>query len=112
MAIVPEVDLGEIRQYCAQCVPVDVQDQIRVEATVRGRSVTIFERRPLWREEYGLEWTRTPVAQLRFDPESKSWTLYWADRNGRWHVFDLINPGTITKLLREIETDRTAIFWG
>ena len=49
---------------------------------------------------------------MRYDVANSLWTLYWSDRNARWHVFDLIDPGSISELLEEIELDRTAIFWG
>ena len=44
--------------------------------------------------------------------ENKKWTLYWMDSNDRWHLYDPTFPGPIGKLLREIEADRTDIFWG
>lgn len=53
-----------------------------------------------------------PIAQLRFDPASARWTLFWADRNDRGHLYDLIEPGTAGQLLGEIENDPTCIFWG
>lgn len=37
---------------------------------------------------------------------------YCADRNSRWHQYDLIEPGTVAELLTEIEQDPTGIFWG
>jgi hypothetical protein len=49
---------------------------------------------------------------LKFAPADEKWTLYWSDRNSRWHVFDLITPGAIGKILREVERDQTNIFWG
>jgi hypothetical protein len=44
----PETDLAKIRKYCQAQVPARLRDQVRIEATVRGSSVTIFECRPLW----------------------------------------------------------------
>lgn len=29
-----------------------------------------------------------------------------------WHLYDLIEPGSVAELLAEIERDPTAIFWG
>jgi hypothetical protein len=112
MAGVPELDLRKIQEYAAKVVPQDSQDQIRMEVDIRGKTVTIFECRPPWREEAGSEWTRLGVARMKFDLESLEWALYWSDSNGRWHIFDLISPGPIGKVLEEIERDRTHIFWG
>ncbi len=35
-----------------------------------------------------------------------------ADRNGRWHRYDDLEPGPVGKVLNEIEADPTCIFWG
>lgn len=51
---------------------------------------------------------RPETAQLRYDPASHDWTLYWADRNSRWHRYDDIDPD----LLNEINDDPTCVFWG
>jgi hypothetical protein len=49
---------------------------------------------------------------MRFDPETNLWSLYWADRNSRWHRYDDLDPGPVDELLREIAEDPTCIFWG
>ncbi|TAJ17193.1 MAG: DUF3024 domain-containing protein [Dehalococcoidia bacterium] len=111
MAAVRDLDLARIRAYCAQRLPAQHRGEARVEATVRGRSVTIFDCRPPWQANL-TEWSRVPVAQLRFDLVEERWTLYWADRNSRWHLYDDIEPGTVTELLAEIDRDPINIFWG
>jgi hypothetical protein len=108
---VPDLDLARIRNYCDQRVPKHLRDEARVEASARGKNVTIYDCRPPWRPEL-TEWSRVPVAQLRYNPDTHHWTLYWADRNSRWHLYDLIDPGTIDELLNEIDDDPTCIFWG
>jgi hypothetical protein len=41
------------------------------------------------------------------------WTLYWRDRNLRFHRYDQLPPAPGTgDLLTEIDRDPTAIFWG
>jgi hypothetical protein len=41
------------------------------------------------------------------------WSLYWRDRNERFHVYDgLAASENVQVLLDEIEQDPTAIFWG
>jgi hypothetical protein len=52
------------------------------------------------------------VAQLRYSANTHHWSLYWADRNGRWHRYDDLEPGPVDKALNEIEGDPTCIFWG
>jgi hypothetical protein len=112
MTGIPDLDLRKIRKYAAKVVPLDFQDQIRMEVDVRGKTVTIVECRPPWREDFGPEWTRQGVARMKFDTANNEWALYWSDRNSRWHIFDLLPPGSIDEVLEEIERDQTNIFWG
>ena len=49
------------------------------------------------------------VAQLRCRPKTHHWSLYWADRNGRWHRYDDLAPGPVDQVLNEIEADLTCI---
>jgi len=40
-------------------------------------------------------------------------TLYWSDRNSKWHSYDLLEPTPdLSAALAEIDDDPTAIFWG
>jgi hypothetical protein len=53
------------------------------------------------------------IAQLRFEAGTQTWTLWWADRNGRWDRYWDGDAGPdIDELLREIDEDPTGIFWG
>jgi DUF3024 family protein len=65
------------------------------------------------REDFGPEWTSFPIARLRYPTVGKSWTLYWRDRNLRFHLYDLLAPSNrVGDLLNEIDRDPTCIFWG
>jgi len=112
MAGIPERDMEKIYRYAAGRVPPEFQDEIRMEVDVRGNTVTIVECRPPWPGDSSREWTREGVARMKYGVESKKWTLYWVDSNDRWHIFSLITPGSIDKVLKEVELDRTNIFWG
>jgi hypothetical protein len=84
-----------------------------VEAVISRGAVTIVERRAPWREDCGPEWTTLGIARLRYNGRRGDWTLYWRDRNARWHRYDQIEPSShVTTLLDEIEADPTGIFWG
>jgi hypothetical protein len=108
---VPDLDLTRIRQFCESRVPARLRNEVRIEADVRGESVTIYDCRPSWHPNL-TDWSRLPVAQLRYNADSHLWTLYWADRNSRWHRYDDLEPGTTDQLLDEIDEDPTCIFWG
>lgn len=88
-------------------------DQVKVDLVESRGAVTIVERRPPWREDYGPEWTEQGIARFRYVAKDKLWTLYWRDRNQRWHKYDLVPPSAdILKLLDEVDRDPTGIFWG
>ncbi|MGH3282795.1 MAG: DUF3024 domain-containing protein [Trebonia sp.] len=53
------------------------------------------------------------MARLRYTKTSKTWMLYWRDRNLRFHLYDQLEPSPdIGDLLEEIDRDPIAIFWG
>jgi hypothetical protein len=109
----PELDLARVRRWCEERVPEHARHQVRVECEVNGSHVTIVERRAPWREDFGPEWSRSPIARLRYVKGSKTWTLYWRDRNLRFHHYDRIKPSeNVSKLIDEIDRDPTRIFWG
>jgi hypothetical protein len=109
----PELDVARVRRWCEQRVPEHARNQIRVECDVGLRHLTIVECRPPWRQDAGPEWTRLPIARLRYIKATGRWSLYWRDRHLRFHLYDQVAPSPhIDDLLREISSDPTAIFWG
>jgi hypothetical protein len=61
----------------------------------------------------GPEWTRFPIARLRFTASRGEWTLCWRDRNLAFHRYTRTGPTSdVGALLAEIEADPTNIFWG
>ena len=113
MAGLPELDIARVRRWCQQRVPPHIRDQVRVECDIGSRHLTIVECRPPWREDIGPEWTRFPIARLRYTQATRMWTLYWRDRHLRFHRYDQLPPSpSIDDLLTEIDRDPTAIFWG
>lgn len=107
----PELDIARVQRYCAARVPEHARHQVSVECEVAPRHLTIVERRVPFRDDLGSEWTRFPIARLHYT--SRRWSLYWRDRNLRFHVYDLLEPSpSIDDLLAEIDRDPTGIFWG
>ncbi len=102
-----------VEAYCESRVPEDLLDEMRIECTRRGNSITIVERRPPWNPDFGSEWSSVKVAQVRYEEQTGAWALYCSDSNGRWHRFDQAAPTkTVEPLLGMIEADPTGIFWG
>jgi Protein of unknown function (DUF3024) len=110
---VHEPALTLVERFCEECVPPEARAAMRVEHSVRGNAITIVERRPPWSELVGPEWTSMKIAQLRYDPTERTWTLYCADRNERWWPYDSAEPSAdIEDLLAAVVEDPTGIFWG
>lgn len=100
-----------MQRYCDGKIPKAIQDKIRLSYKIRGNIITLIESRPFWQDE--TRWIDAPVAQICFDNDTRAFTLYCADRNGKWHLYDFIKPSTdLEVILMEIDADPTGIFWG
>ena len=109
----PSRDVARVEQWCRDRVPDHLTDQLRVECDATDRHLTILECHPPWRADVGPEWTRFPVARLHFSKARQEWTLYWRDRNLRFHLYERVKPARdVSRLLAEVDRDPTAIFWG
>jgi len=111
----PELTKKQIEKklgvYCKAKAPTQCKDEFRLGFTFRGNSVTLFEERPAFMKPD--TWVQIVVAQFRFSPLSKAWTLYCADRNSKWHLYSEIDPAlNFEVLLEEVDDDPTGIFWG
>lgn len=111
----PETDIARVRRWVAERNDQIGEhiDEMRVEMDVDARAITILECRPPWREDFGPEWTRQETARMRYTKSTGVWTLYWPDRNCKFHHYEDLDPTpTIGRLLAEIESDPIRIFWG
>ncbi len=109
----PELDVARAQRWCAAQVPQRLRDEIRVECDTAARHLTICECRPPWREDFGPEWTRFPIARLHHTKTTGLWTLYWRDRNLKFHRYQPLKPSPrLQDLLDYLDTRADAIFWG
>ena len=100
-------------RFCERKIPARVRDQLVWEVATRGRSITIYERRPPWpgAADPGGPWTKREIAQFRLDETDQTWSLYWADRNGRWLLVPDAAPAPdINDLLRVVDENRSGAF--
>jgi hypothetical protein len=105
--------LRQVEQFCRERVPEESLAQLRLEHALRGNSITLIERRPPWSELVGPERSSMKIAQLRYAPKARVWSLYTCDSNYRWWPYDFIEPASdVGPLLAEIDADPTSIFWG
>jgi hypothetical protein len=94
-------------------VPPEASEQVRVELEQERQAVNIVECRPPWREDYGPEWSRLPIARLRYVASKRLWTLYYQRHTGRWERYPLLGPSRrVADLIREVAEDPICVFWG
>ena len=97
--------------YCSERLPVYLPHEMRLGFKLQGERVTLYKERPAFAQS-GTR-AETLAAQFRFNPQTKEWALYWADRNSKWHEYELIEPSrNFESLLKEVHEDPTGIFWG
>jgi hypothetical protein len=97
--------------YCESKVPLHVSDRFRVEFEIRGMEIKLFESRP--HELDKSRWVSHKIARFIKKGDFNVWQLYYADRNGRWHLFEPFpEDKDIEKLLDEVERDSSGCFWG
>jgi len=97
--------------YCENRIPVTVRNKVRLAFKIRGNNVTLYETRPYFMDP--SVWTESPIAQFRFDDETKRWNLYCCDRNSKWYLYSEIDSSAnFDDLLKEVDRDPTGIFWG
>lgn len=108
---IPETDLLRIQLWCRERVPEHLWSQVKVEADVEPRHVTIVEVRPPW-DGVG-DHTRFPIARLRHTSTTGQWLIYWRDRNLKFQEYDRKRPTkNVQPLLDYIADSGDPIFWG
>lgn len=107
---ISQLYLVRIRRWCDARVPKHLWEQVKVEADVADRHVTIVEVRPP-RGGQG-EHTHFPIARLRYTKSIKIWSLYWRNRNLKFHACDIELSPLVDDLLDYIENSGDPIFFG
>ena len=110
--VLPELDVEKVRRFCRKKVPDTLADEVRLEVTTRGKSVSIHERRPRLagrtRRMDVHAHCPAPLRGRRARGRSTSVTAY-----GKWIMyFDLDPKQPVDVLINELEDDPTCVFWG
>ena len=106
----PEIELLRVHELLGVFCKERTGDSVTLEYAIRGSRVTLAESRPLFIDP--RIWNRVNVAQFEFDLEKRIWVLYWYDRRNRRQPYPTgRNRDTLEKLMVELVTDPTGIFW-
>jgi Protein of unknown function (DUF3024) len=110
--VLRESDIARIREMCDTRVPPEACDTVRIELERERQAINIVERRPPWRDDPGPEWSRLPVARLRYVASKRLWTLYYLRHTGRWEHYPLLGrTRRLEELLAELADDPICLFW-
>jgi Protein of unknown function (DUF3024) len=114
MAIPPEqlaIATKALDVFCAK-LPEHVRGVIEHTYRVETNSIILINRYRNPDRRNGA-WSDEQVAKFRYYRAHELWDLYWMDRNFRWRLAEW-RPAAkrFTTLLREVEKDRTCLFWG
>jgi hypothetical protein len=106
--------LEEVMRWCAQQTAAGDPDRIEVDCHAMVW-ITIGESAPPWR----VRWERrcsagasAPVAQLRYDVESREWALHHGGSGGWCGDEEAVRAREVGLLLHDIEGDRAGRFQG
>ena len=100
-----------LAEFCRSHSSEAVADQLRYEYSLSANSALLIEQRPSFLN--AAEWTSRPVAKFRYSEAKGVWTLYWSDRNDKWHrVSSAPAAPKIEALLAQIIADPSGVFWG
>lgn len=111
---ISELDRKRIDVWCAARTATFANDAVRIDATYRGNSVTIFENQRPGHPSLGAQWLTTRVARLVWQPQSNAWTLFAPGPGNRMTEYSSrsgLGP-RLVDLLAEIQRDPADVFWG
>ncbi len=98
--------------YCERRIPAEVRDRVRLEIEFAENHVTLVETRPHFRDPE--QWTRLPVARLRFNAASGTWTLLSPNfhQKDAWRPYTTPPSRDLGRLLAALDEDASGVFWG
>lgn len=110
-AIRPQAELM-LFAYCQARTPTSTRNECRLAFRTRLNTMTLYECHGPWNPKFPKN-SRDSIAQFRYDPEDKVWTLYWADEQEKWHLYDQVEPTPeLARLIAEVDADPLGVFFG
>lgn len=85
-------------------------DQPRYVYEFEANAALLLKQTPGFVNEAAL--VNQPLARFRYSEARDTWSLYWADGNGRWHrVTNVKAEKDIQVLLQVVVSDPLGVFW-
>lgn len=87
------------------------EEKLKLTYEVKGNKITIIESRPFFIDPDS--WNSVKVAQFEYNSDIGNWALYWYSTKNRRQAYPTgRNKDSIEKLVDEVDSDPTGIFWG
>lgn len=100
-----------VGEFCRKRSPAHLKNKVRLEYSIKGHDVVVYERRPRW--DKPDEWMDSPVAKLKWILSAQKWRLYWKRADLKWHEYPgLSSSENLADLVTEIDADPLACFFG
>ncbi len=81
---------SRLRAYCKGRTKPEIRHQLEIVYRLEGLFGYVSERRPDWRDK--TIFRNHDVAKFRFSVTTREWTLFWRERNLKWHRFEDCAP--------------------
>ena len=108
-----------VQQICDQWTKYRCDPEVVFYAKVRGHRITIFQQDPPDEAARQVPFMKYPpdpleIAQLRYQPASRIWQLFWMRKTERWCLYDAGVTATpdVGVLLQQVVDDAYGCFWG
>lgn len=75
-----------LREYCEGKTKPEIRHELEIVYRFDGLFAYVSERRPDWKDK--SVYRNHDVAKFRFSVTTREWTLFWRDRNLKWHRFE------------------------
>lgn len=113
MAIPPEIRAAvetALDDFCRQHSSAIVAGELRYTYEITENAALLQVERPGFMNP-GV-WTKVAVAKFRYSETRRTWSLYWADTNERWHRLSSVEASKdLGVILQAVETDAAGVFW-
>lgn len=91
--------------------PPRLRDQVDLSFRFDGRSVEIFEIRPLW--DNPAQRVEEAVAKARYLKSRNRWLVYWQRADMKWHKYGpMPEVSTVDAFLKLVDDDEYGCFFG
>ena len=91
--------------------PPRLRDRVDLSFRFDGRSVEIFEIRPLW--DKPAEQVEEAVAKARYLKARNRWLVYWQRADMKWHKYGpMPEVSTVDAFLKLVDDDEYGCFFG